>query len=88
MSDSRRQVGASADDSAAGPGWSTGNREHGWIDAEKIGRLAFPPAEGTVVWVCGQPGMYTVSDIHSTHYCQRRRRRTAVSHGPRPAARH
>ena len=51
-------VGASADDSSAGPDWSTGNREHGWIDAAKIGRLAFPPADGTVVWVCGQPGMY------------------------------
>jgi cytochrome-b5 reductase len=32
--------------------------EVGWIDEEKIKRLAFPPSAGTVVWVCGLDDMY------------------------------
>jgi len=49
-------VGSSADDtSALESGWGG---EVGWIDQEKLQRLAFPPAADTVVWVCGQPGMY------------------------------
>ena len=36
-------------------GWSG---EVGWIDAEKVSRLAFPPAEGTAIWVCGVDDMY------------------------------
>jgi len=33
--------------------------EVGWIDEEKIGRLAFPPSPRTAVWVCGVDDMYT-----------------------------
>ena len=32
--------------------------EVGWIDEEKIKRLAFPPAAGTIAWVCGVDDMY------------------------------
>jgi len=32
--------------------------EVGWIDEEKISRLAFPPSPGTAVWVCGVDDMY------------------------------
>ena len=32
--------------------------ETGWIDLEKVKRLAFPPAEGSVVWVCGMDAFY------------------------------
>jgi len=50
-------VGKTAtDQSALDAGW-TG--EVGWIDEEKIKRLAYPPADDTVVWICGQPEMYT-----------------------------
>lgn len=49
-------VGTSPDDtSAKGAGW-TG--EVGWIDEEKVQRLAFPPDPSTVVWVCGVDDMY------------------------------
>lgn len=49
-------IGDSADDkTAAQEGW-TG--ELGWIDEEKVRRLAFAPEEGTVVWVCGTDDMY------------------------------
>lgn len=50
-------VGKTPDDVSAATeyGW-TG--EMGWIDQEKISRLAFPPADGTVVWVCGVDAMY------------------------------
>ena len=30
-----------------------------YTEQEKIRRLAFPPSDDTVVWVCGQPGLYT-----------------------------
>ena len=35
--------------------------ETGWIDEEKVFRLAFPPAAdgSSVVWVCGVDDMYT-----------------------------
>lgn len=49
-------VGKTADDiSAKQDGW-TG--ETGWIDEEKVRRLAFPPEEGSVVWICGVDDMY------------------------------
>lgn len=50
-------VGRTADDSLAKgkDGW-TG--EVGWIDEEKVKRLAFPPSADTVVWVCGVDDMY------------------------------
>ena len=50
-------VGESEDDDRAveNEGWSG---EVGWIDAEKVSRLAFPPAEGTAIWVCGVDDMY------------------------------
>ena len=32
--------------------------ETGWVDLEKVKRLAFPPAEGSVVWVCGMDAFY------------------------------
>ena len=32
--------------------------ETGWIDLEKVKRLAFPPAEGSAVWVCGMDAFY------------------------------
>lgn len=47
-------VGNTADDKSA-PGW-TG--EMGWIDEEKVKRLAFPPSQDTVIWVCGLDDMY------------------------------
>jgi len=51
-------VGETEDDDRAveNDGWEG---ETGWIDAEKVKRLAFPPAAGTVVWVCGVDDMYT-----------------------------
>ena len=33
--------------------------ETGWIDEEKLARLAFPPSPGTVLWLCGVDAMYT-----------------------------
>lgn len=50
-------VGATADDKSAAEkyGW-TG--EMGWIDEEKVKRLAFPPSADTVVWICGVDDMY------------------------------
>jgi len=50
-------VGSSPDDNSAKEryGW---NGETGWIDEEKLKRLAFPPSDGTVVWVCGVDDMY------------------------------
>lgn len=50
-------VGKTADDTSAkqNDGW-TG--ETGWIDEDKVRRLAFPPGEGTAVWVCGLDEMY------------------------------
>eukprot|EP00593_Proboscia_inermis_P002881 CAMPEP_0171297658 /NCGR_PEP_ID=MMETSP0816-20121228/6407_1 /TAXON_ID=420281 /ORGANISM="Proboscia inermis, Strain CCAP1064/1" /LENGTH=144 /DNA_ID=CAMNT_0011772091 /DNA_START=89 /DNA_END=526 /DNA_ORIENTATION=- len=32
--------------------------EIGWINEEKIRRLAFPVGEGSIVWVCGVDAMY------------------------------
>ena len=50
-------VGEDEDDdrAVANDGWEG---ETGWIDEEKIRRLAFPPAPGTVVWVCGVDDFY------------------------------
>jgi len=50
-------VGRSADDRSAAEdhGWAG---EMGWIDEDKLRRLAFPPSEDTVVWVCGTDAMY------------------------------
>jgi cytochrome-b5 reductase len=49
-------VGKSADDkSAVEDGWKG---ETGWIDEEKVKRLAFPPSEDTVTWICGLDAMY------------------------------
>jgi len=50
-------VGKSPDDESAR--WEDDwQGEMGWIDEEKVRRLAFPPEEGTVVWVCGVDDMY------------------------------
>lgn len=40
---------------AAPPGWAG---ESGWIDEDKVKRLAFPPAADTAVWLCGVDEMY------------------------------
>ena len=48
-------VGRSADQGPV-PGWEG---ETGWIDEDKIKRLAFPPAADTAVWLCGVDAMYT-----------------------------
>jgi cytochrome-b5 reductase len=49
-------VGSKADDkSAAQKGW-TG--EMGWIDEEKVQRLAYPSSEDTAIWICGLEDMY------------------------------
>ena len=40
---------------AAPPGWEG---EGGWIDEDKVKRLAFPPAADTAVWLCGVDEMY------------------------------
>jgi cytochrome-b5 reductase len=47
-------VGRSADEAAV-PGWEG---EAGWIDEDKLKRLAFPPAADTAVWLCGLDEMY------------------------------
>ena len=47
-------VGRSADEGAVA-GWEG---ETGWIDEEKVKRLAFPPAPDTAVWICGVDDMY------------------------------
>lgn len=44
------------DDSARDShGWEG---EVGWVDEEKLGRLAFPPSPTTAIWVCGLDAMY------------------------------
>ena len=51
-------VGSSADDISyrlGGHGWEG---ESGWIDEDKLKRLAFPPAADTVLWLCGVDEMY------------------------------
>lgn len=50
-------VGSSPTDTSAKEehGW-TG--ETGWIDEEKIRRIAFPPGEGVAIWICGVDDMY------------------------------
>eukprot|EP00747_Dinoflagellata_sp_TGD_P021888 gnl/TRDRNA2_/TRDRNA2_128761_c0_seq2.p1 gnl/TRDRNA2_/TRDRNA2_128761_c0~~gnl/TRDRNA2_/TRDRNA2_128761_c0_seq2.p1 ORF type:complete len:331 (+),score=56.37 gnl/TRDRNA2_/TRDRNA2_128761_c0_seq2:60-995(+) len=50
-------IGENASDQSAAQkrGWSG---ETGWIDEEKIRRLAFPPAVGSQIWVCGPDSMY------------------------------
>lgn len=50
-------VGESDDDDRAvdNVGWQG---ETGWIDEDKVRRLAFPPAAGTAIWVCGVDEMY------------------------------
>jgi cytochrome-b5 reductase len=53
-------VGNKPDD-AAPPGWEstpTYTAETGWIDEAKIAKYAFPPAEDTLLFVCGLPPMY------------------------------
>ena len=51
-------VGEDAHDDRAidNDGWEG---ETGWIDEDKIKRLAFPPAADTAVWLCGVDAMYT-----------------------------
>ena len=55
-------IGATAD--AARPdGWvdtDTYTAETGWVDEGKISKYAFPPAEDTLMFVCGVPGMYEI----------------------------
>ena len=50
-------VGETADDdrAVANDGWEG---ETGWVDEGKVRRLAFPPAAGAVVWVCGLDAFY------------------------------
>ena len=48
-------------DEPAAPGWEstkTFTAETGWIDKAKIEKYAFPPAEDTLLFVCGLPPMY------------------------------
>ena len=45
-------VGKTANDTSGQGG------EHGWIDAEKLKRLAFPPSSDSQMWICGTPGFY------------------------------
>jgi len=47
-------VGKDASDTSA----ASTSFETGWIDQEKVGRLAFPPSPDTAVWVCGVDAMY------------------------------
>ena len=51
-------VGETEDDdrAAENDGWDPSLT--GWIDEAKIARLAFPPAEGTAIWICGVDDMY------------------------------
>ena len=50
-------VGEDEDDQRAvfNDGWEG---ETGWIDEDKVRRLAFPPGSGVRVWVCGVDAMY------------------------------
>jgi len=50
-------VGEDEDDTRAvnNDGWEG---ETGWIDEDKVRRLAFPPAPGVRVWLCGVDAMY------------------------------
>lgn len=49
-------VGETANDSSAlARGWQG---EVGWVDEDKLKRFAFPPAAGTVVWICGVDDLY------------------------------
>lgn len=53
-------VGESADAPPA-EGWAdtpTFVAEAGWVDEAKVARHAFPPADDTLVFVCGLPAMY------------------------------
>ena len=53
-------VGNQPDDPAP-PGWestATYTAETGWIDESKIANYAFPPADDTLLMVCGLPSMY------------------------------
>ena len=53
-------VGNKPDDPAPA-GWEstpTYTAETGWIDEAKIAKYAFPPAEDTLLFVCGLPPMY------------------------------
>ena len=50
-------------DEPAPPGWvstPTYTAETGWIDQAKIEKYCFPPAEDTMLFVCGLPAMYTI----------------------------
>jgi len=53
-------VGNGPDDPAP-PGWVDTpeyTAETGWIDKAKIQKYCFPPAEDTLLFVCGLPPMY------------------------------
>lgn len=53
-------MGETADE-APPAGWEsteTYTAEAGWIDEAKIRKYAFPPAEDTMLFVCGLPPMY------------------------------
>jgi len=50
-------------DDPAPPGWentTTYTAETGWIDEAKIAKYCFPPADDTMLFVCGLPVMYNV----------------------------
>ena len=50
-------------DEPAPPGWvstPTYTAETGWIDQAKMEKYCFPPAEDTMLLVCGLPAMYTI----------------------------
>ena len=52
-----------APDEPAPPGWvstDTYVAETGWVDEAKIKAYGFPPAEDTMVFVCGVPSLYDV----------------------------
>lgn len=53
-------VGNGPDDPAP-PGWVDTpeyTAETGWVDKAKIEKYCFPPAEDTLLFVCGLPPMY------------------------------
>merc|ERR1712160_56877 len=55
-------VGNGPDDPAP-PGWADTPEyiaETGWIDKAKIQKYCFPPAEDTLLFVCGLPPMYDI----------------------------
>ena len=56
--DTARHSDATAAGTATSVYTPTYTAETGWVDEAKLKKHAFPPAEDTLVFVCGLPGMY------------------------------